>query len=134
VTTPPASLAHGLDATFDQKIRLLGYDFKTVAARNAQLTLYWKSLALMDASYTVFVHLLDAKEQVIASGDAAPEFPTTGWVENEYLTDVHPFAIPDEVARGTYRIEIGWYDPATGARLKTADGQDRVLITPIEIP
>jgi hypothetical protein len=73
----------------------------------------------------------------MASGDAVPgggEFPTTSWVENEYIADAHSFSIPSEVPSGKYRIEIGWYDPTTNVRLKTSDGQDRVLTPPINIP
>jgi len=134
VMTAPGRISRPQEVTFDNKIRLLGSDFTIDSARTARLTLYWKSLALMDTSYTVFVHLLDAKDQVIASGDAAPEFTTTGWVADEIIADAHSFAIPAEVARGAYRIEIGWYNPGTGARLKTSDGQERVLIAPIDLP
>lgn len=137
VMTAPAAITRPQDAAFDKKIRLLGSDVSVDAARNVQLTLYWKSLALMDTSYSVFVHLLDAQGKVIASGDAAPgggEFATTGWVVDEFITDVHSFAVPEGVAPGTYRIEIGWYDPTTGTRLTTADGQNQVLLAPVNIP
>lgn len=137
VTTAPSAITHSQEVTFDKKIRLLGYDFTVDASRDAQLTLYWKPLALIDTPYTVFVHLIDDKNTVLASGDAVPgsgEFPTTGWVETEYIMDVHVFAIPTDVPSGKYRIEIGWYDPATNVRLKTSDGQDHILIAPINIP
>jgi hypothetical protein len=134
MTAPP--IPRVLEAVFDQKIKLLGYDSKVdPQQRTAQLTLYWHSLALMDTSYTVFVHLLDAKNNVVASGDAPPgngEFPTTGWIENEYITDAHTLSLND-VPPGTYQVEIGVYDPATGTRLKTADGQDHVILTSVDI-
>jgi hypothetical protein len=137
VMTAPAT-PHPFEVTFGKRIKLLGYELTTDAdQRMARLTLYWKALALMDTSYTVFVHLLDAKNDVVAAGDAAPgggEFPTTGWIENEYITDVHAFGLPEKLPPGEYPIEIGWYDPITGARLKTAEGQDRVILTAIKIP
>ncbi len=137
VMTAPATITHPQEATFEKKIRLLGYDFNVDSSHNARLTLYWRAVALIDTPYTVFVHLLDKNNNVIASGDAAPgkgDFPTTGWVENEYIADAHSFVIPSEVPSGAYRIEIGWYDPTTNVRLKTSDGQDRVLIAPIKVP
>lgn len=131
-------IAHPFESTFDKKIRLLGYDLNVDSTqRKARLTLYWKALALMDTSYTVFVHLLDANNTVVAAGDAVPgngEFPTTGWIENEYLTDVHAFALPADLPPDTYLIEIGLYDPASGARLKTADGQERVILVTLDVP
>jgi len=137
VTVAPA-IPHSLEATFDNTIKLWGYDLKMDSqSRKVQVTLYWKALAQMDTSYTVFVHLLDAKNNVLASGDAVPGnggFPTTGWIDEEYITDVHPLSILPETPAGAYRIEIGLYDPATGTRLKTADGQDRVLLTSVNVP
>ncbi len=130
------SIPRTLEATFGNKVKLLGYDLRQGANQKTMtLTLYWRSLALMDTSYTVFVHLLDAKNQVVASGDASPgngEFPTTGWIENEYVADVHALALND-VPPGTYQIEVGLYDAATGTRLKAAEGQDRVLLESISI-
>jgi hypothetical protein len=125
-------IPRALEATFDRKIKLLGYEWKN---ESAQLTLYWRALALMDTPYTVFVHLLDAQNRVIAYGDAEPgngTLPTTGWIENEYIVDPHTLAL-GETAPGTYSIEIGVYDPVTGTRLKTSDGQDRVLIEPVMV-
>ncbi len=127
-------IPRAFEATFDRKIKLLGYEWKADASgRAAQLTLYWRSLALMDTAYTVFVHLLDDANRVVASGDAPPgngEFPTTGWIENEYITDVHTLS---PAPPGVYVIEIGVYDPATGARLKTSEGQDHVLLEKITL-
>jgi hypothetical protein len=89
----------------------------------------------MDTPYTVFVHLLDANGNLLASADAEPgngEFPTTGWIENEYIADVH--AAIANIPPGTYQIEIGLYDPITGARLKTGNFQERILIDQFNVP
>ncbi len=137
LTSAPA-VPHSLEVTFDNKIRLLGYDANTdPQQRTMRVTLYWKALAQMDTSYTVFVHLLDAKNNVAASSDAVPgngEFPTAGWIDGEYITDAHALPLASDLAAGAYQIEIGMYDPISGARLKTADGQDRVVLTSIDVP
>ena len=131
------TIAHPLDAVFDKKMKLLGYDVKGDAGQKSALViLYWRALAQMDTSYTVFVHLLDAQNKVIAAGDALPgngEFPTPGWIEDEYITDARMLAL-DDVPPGTYRIEIGVYDAATGVRLKLSEGTDRILFPPIQVP
>lgn len=136
VMTAPG-VANKTEATFDSKIKLLGYDLKNnVESKTVQVTLYWRALGMTDTSYTVFVHLLDPANKVVAANDAMPnngEFPTTGWIENEYITDNHSLAL-ENVSTGTYQIEIGLYDPTTGARLKLADGQDRILLAPLQIP
>ncbi|MDE3087967.1 MAG: DUF2723 domain-containing protein [Chloroflexota bacterium] len=135
--TAPA-VPRPLEVAFDNKIRLLGYDVTgDPAQRTIQITLYWKSLAQMDTSYTVFTHLLDSSNVVRASGDAVPgngDLPTTTWIEGEYLTDVHTMTLPTDLPAGAYTIEIGVYDPATGARLNTADGQDHLILTSVNMP
>jgi hypothetical protein len=132
------SVPHALEATFDNRIKLLGYDVRTDSQRHTvQAMLCWKALAQMDTSYSVFVHLLDNKNNVVASGDAVPgngEFPTTGWIDGEYITDRHVFSLSSDLPSGTYQIEIGLYDPATRARLKTAEGDDRVILTSMTTP
>ena len=135
VTTAP-TIAQPFDAVFNSTARLLGYDLNLDAQRNVRLTLHWRALTVMNTSYTVFVHLLDANGKVVASGDAEPgngEFPTTGWIENEYIADTHTFNIPDAVPAGAYQIEIGLYDPTTGTRLKTSKDQDRVLLPALTV-
>ncbi len=135
--TPPA-VAHPLEVTFDQKIKLLGYELKRdVPQRGAALTLYWKALAPMNTSYVVFLHMLDSQNNIVFSADGIPgsgELPTTGWVEEEYIADLRAFTLPPDLPTGGYPLEIGWYDPATGARLKTADGKDALIITSINDP
>ncbi len=134
----PSAIANPLEALFDQKIRLLGYELKRdVPQRGVQLTLYWKSLALMDTSYAVFVHVLDGKENVILSADGVPgagAFPTSGWIENEFVTDIHAFTLPPDLPEASYPVEIGLYEPATGKRLKMPDGNDRIIVTSVDTP
>lgn len=125
-------IPRALEATFDKKIKLLGYDWNN---ESAQLTLYWRALALMDTPYTIFVHLIDAQNRVVAYGDAEPgngTLPTTGWIADEYIVDLHTLSLND-VPAGAYSIAVGVYDPATGARLKTGDGQERALIENVNL-
>ncbi len=134
----PPPVPNTLEAVFEQKIRLLGYDLqRDVAQRGVRLTLYWRALAAMDTSYAVFVHLLDGNNNVILSADGIPgsgEFPTSGWIENEYIADIHAFTLPPDLPDEGFPIEIGWYDPATGKRLKMPDGDDHIIVTSINRP
>jgi hypothetical protein len=117
---------------------LLGYELvRDVPQRGVRLTLYWKALRATDVSYTVFVHLLDAKNNVVAAADAVPgdgDLPTTGWIENEFIADVHSFTLPPDLPTGGYPLEIGLYDSGSGVRLRTTNRQDRVILTTINDP
>lgn len=131
----PPLISEPLAVQFGQTARLVGYDLpveQVTAGDTVPLTLYWESLAEGDpVSYTVFAHVLAEDGRLIGQHDAPPingTRPTTGWVVGEYLIDPHPmtFREPDYV--GAASIEVGLYDPKSGTRLLTADGQDHVIL------
>lgn len=103
-------------ANFSNLLELVGYDLSTSNLKPGEtlsVTLYWRARARMDKSYTVFVHLLDQNGKVVAQKDAPPldgARPTTTWVPGEYLADTYALAFKTDTPRGTYHIEIGWYD------------------------
>lgn len=83
----------------------------------------------------VSVQLLDAAGHLIAQHDGPPAGgarPTTGWRPGEYLVDTHDLAFaPDAAAgqaTGPAKVQVVVYDPATGERLRTADGGDAVRV------
>jgi hypothetical protein len=101
------------------------------------LTLYWKALAPIDTSYTVFTHILDVNNKIWGQKDSIPgdgKILTTSWLVDEIITDEYVIPFIPGVPPGTYQIEIGLYDPASGERLKTADGQDHLIVTSIKSP
>ena len=141
-------------STFDETIRLLGYDLSreellrspssensaTPPSSTITLTVYWEALAEMEQNLTVFAHLLDANGIIVPNGgqDKLPldgTRPTDSWVTGEFLTDTFTLQLPEDAQPGSYRIEIGWYDgnQPTFPRLPVlgvgADAeQDRVLL------
>ncbi len=101
------------------------------------LTLVWRVMETPDVSYRVFTHLLNDAGRVIAQHDDVPgqgARPTTSWVAGEYLADPYALVFNDEgrAYRGPARLEVGFYDPQTGARVLTAGGADHVIL-PAEI-
>jgi len=101
------------------------------------LTLVWRVTETPDVSYRVFTHLLNDAGRVIAQHDDVPgqgARPTTSWVAGEYLADPYALVFNDEgrAYRGSARLEVGFYDPQTGARVLTAGGADHVIL-PVEI-
>ncbi len=107
------------------------------ANEKLDLTLVWRVLDTPDRSYRVFTHLLDTNGQVIAQHDDFPVHGTrltTGWVQDEYLID--PYALEFLPERRDYQgpahLEVGFYDPDSGERVRIAGGADH-LVLPIEI-
>ena len=138
--TPPPDIAHPQRADLGQRVTLLGYDLDRTAVAPSEtlhLTLYWQAQAGMETSYTVFTHLLDAGQRIWGQKDSLPvdgARPTTGWLPGEVITDEYAIPVQPDTPPGTYAIEVGMYDAATGARLSVHDAQgrpvpgDRVLL------
>ena len=133
--TPPAPL-HVADGRLGSFARLVGYDLAlseggVTPGRAFPLTLHWQATGTTDRGYTVFVHLLDETGATRGYGDSEPgggQLPTASWLPGEYLADRHEVSIAADAAAGRYRLAIGLYDPATGQRLMTPEGADRLLL------
>jgi hypothetical protein len=50
------------------------------------------------------------------------------WRPGDQVEDTHVIAVPADLEAGTYRVQIGWYDPLSGARLQTGAGRNHYTI------
>jgi hypothetical protein len=138
--TPPT---HPLAFTLGGKIALTGYDLASGPLRpgdQLDLTLHWADLAPVDLDYTVFVHVLDSSEKVVAQRDQPPAAgarPTSSWFPDDAILDRYAIALPATLPPGDYAVEVGLYNPTDGARLPVAtDGKpagDRIVIARITV-
>ena len=110
---------HPLRALWGDVILLHGYDLQ-LAAESLDLTLYWQAEQRMDASYKVFVHLVDPTTgDIVAQDDAVPRrwtYPTAWWERGEVVEDTISLPL-HEVPPGQYHLVLGLYDEETGQRL-----------------
>ncbi len=122
---PP--IQYPLQVRLGEGIRFSGYDLgakEVKAGELLELTLYWQALGEMERSYTVFVHLLDERNQIWGQKDTIPgggSMPTTGWVEGEVITDRYEVMVMPEAPAGRYLLECGVYLAETGERLPVFD-------------
>lgn len=128
--TSPPKPARAIDGQFGGLARLVGFDGSLEARRGESLrvVLAWHVLDGTTTSYWRFLHLADAENRPLAQRDGVPgegTLPTTSWVAGEYLADDVGLAIPADLAPGTYRLVVGLFDPATGARLPVVRGGER---------
>lgn len=151
VLAPPRDFAlprpdHPLNTHFGDSITLLGYDLApTTIAPNAplRLTLFWQDQRTPDRDYAVFAHLLDSGNHVVAQRDGSPndgKSPTLGWVPGQVIADTYELTLKDPsawstLARSTLTLEVGMYDPSTGVRLPTDNGdtQRRIILTTVPV-
>jgi len=113
-----------LNVTFGKCLKLLGYRTdRTVVQAGEELSviLYWQSLCPVDRDYSVFVHLLDDFESVIAGIDTYPglgSYPTSQWQPGYVIADSYTLHVPGKViASNSARLEVGLSDSDTETRL-----------------
>ena len=140
-----AAIPHRLDVTFGHRMCLLGYDLEATKTRpggTLALTLYWQSTAPMSRDWSVFVHLLDQNDAMIAQRDMYPGqglYPTSLWpvgetIASHYVLQLDETAYAPDVAR----LEVGLFDYAYASslpweRLLASTGGDNVRLGEIAI-
>lgn len=117
---------------------LAGYRIE--GTRNLHLVLYWRANQKIEKDFSVFAHVADASQRIVAQHDGAPAFglhPTIAWQPGESIVDVHD--IPVDAASGTYTLLVGMYDPSTLTRVPMFDpngtrlSNDQIVLTQITI-
>ena len=144
--TPPRndSLAppHGIVANFGNQLVLqggksgsgsmwheLGYpstDLRLKAGDTLETEVRWSALRWIDESYTLFAHLLDGQNQLVAQEDALPlggVYHTYKWVPGQTITDWSRLRLPSDLPTGEYWVEIGAYQSTTTRRLLVVNPQ-----------
>lgn len=120
-------------------IRLL--DVEMGAAQvggNLPVVLYWQSDGQVEASYTVFAHLLNANGDLIAQQDNLPVqglAPTNTWEPGTLVRDPYLLDLGNVSETGDYQLVIGLYD-ASGRRapLELDDGTTADSVAfPVEV-
>ena len=72
-----------------------------------EITLNWKTESTPSENYTVFAHMLDDNDNIIAQADAPPRLPTEYWRWGESYRTYHRF--PSEFSMIDYRVSVGLY-------------------------
>jgi hypothetical protein len=112
------------DAGFPVPAQLATWAIPPVARPGDSLpvALTWRALGKIDAYYSVYVKLLDAKGNAVAGWDGQPrdgQAPTLLWVPGETIDDVVNLTIPAGVPPGDYTVEVGMYRAQDLARCLT---------------
>lgn len=139
--TPPG---HRVQARLGSGAMLESYTLEPEHIRawdRVRLTLYWRALEEMERDYTVFVHLIDGGERVLAQRDSQPvggRYPTSLWDRDEVVRDEHELAVPVDAQPGRFRVVVGMYTWPDLKRLEVQDSTgrrlgDRVLLEEITV-
>lgn len=128
---PPVPAAAGdwreVGANFGDMAELAGYVPERLVVSPGEpvrFTLIWQALTAPDRDYTVFVHLLDDRDNLVAGNDTQPgagAYPTSIWSPAELISDPHSLptftSTGQPLPPGQYRLAVGLYHQPTGERL-----------------
>jgi hypothetical protein len=122
---PPAPLPAlaPAQAGFGDMVALTGFAVNPAnpaPGQSIRLTLLWTTHTTPPQDYTVFVHLLDAADNLAVGQDMQPvngSYPTSLWSPGEQVLDVHTLPLPTTLASGPYRLAVGLYHQPSGQRL-----------------
>lgn len=127
------------DGLFEGGIALIGYkvpdDIR--GGQSIDVSLVWSASRRPDLPYTVFVHILDETNAIVAQHDSMPvdnHLPTSCWLDQELVEDVHRLVLPVDVAPGRHAMHVGMYYLPTMDRLRLVPSMANSGVTiPLEI-
>jgi len=128
-----------IDALFGNALSLRGFELESTAARpgaRLRASFLWRAEQPQTGKYLVFVQLLDDANRKVAQWDGAlggDWWLALGWRPGQQIWQDVPLRIADDAPPGRYRLITGIYDPATGKRLRMADGADSVLLGQVDV-
>jgi hypothetical protein len=118
--------------TFGDSINLMGARIHDPEPTSeVTIWLYWQPLSTTEEALTVFVHLIGAinpetGSPLWAQDDHPPQdghVTTDLWQTNTVYRDVYELPL-DGVPNSEYEVWVGFYNPVTGERLLTENGDD----------
>ncbi len=129
-------------ATYGQAVELVGAKYFMPPTRNGEIIvwLYWKPIKQTEEPLTVFVHLIGDINPITGTplwsqDDHPPQngrISTQTWDIGRVYRDV--FYVPlDGVQAGSYTLQVGLYNAATGERVLTSGGLDTYSIGEIQL-
>jgi hypothetical protein len=128
------AIPNRLDVNFGGKMKLLGYEVERESVKPGEdlpITLYWQSLSKMEKDWSVFVHLLDENDLIIAQRDTFPGlglYPTRLWSVGEAIADRYVLTLPETAhSPSRAKFEVGLYDFYTGERLEAFGPEGELL-------
>jgi hypothetical protein len=125
------AIQNRVNARFEDKIELLGYDLKlphgdhVAAGESFELTWYFKALRHVPGSYRVFVHI-DANSMRVG-GDHDPvdgRYPVRMWDPGDVIVDRQRIEVPATNTPGAYTIFMGFYSGETRMKVKEGPRDD----------
>ncbi len=117
------NVSHASQVDFGGLVTLVRTDLETTRLQpgdSLRLAFHWQALVPLVQEYSIFVHVDNAERQTVALADGAPTgglFPMVDWEPGDLIVDQRVVDLPSDLSPGTYRLNVGVYQPETGERL-----------------
>lgn len=133
---PPARIQHRVNARYEDKIELIGYDLEMPndgyvgAGQSFTVTWYWKCLRAVPGGFKIFLHVDGQGNRL--NGDHDPvdgKYPVRLWDEGDVVVDRQELQVPANYRPGEYTFYIGFYNGGTRLHVEQGpeDDADRVI-------
>ncbi len=128
-----SEIPHPLDATFDGKLRLLGFGVPASieSGGRAVVDLYWQLNERVGEDYGVSLRLVDDAGARWGQWDAIPlgnRRGTSTWLPAKTVVDAHDLPVLVGTRAGSYQLQVQVYHAATGAMVG-----DPLPLGPVEV-
>ncbi len=117
------AIQHPLDANFEHRVHLIGYDLDQAADR-LHLTLYWSLIVSIHHQMEVTIRLVDGAGHIAAEWSEPPwsgEVAVLAWPGGHAVHDEHTLPLPAGLPPGDYTLLVSlseWTDEGQERRLK----------------
>ena len=120
-------IAYPQSARVGEEVMFLGSQlgrFAVEAGDHISVTLYWRTEAPMQKSFTLFVHLIDSEGKRWGQVDRLPfegHHATDQWLPGQVMADTFSVPVQPDAPVGEMLLAAGFYEPDTGERLPVTD-------------
>lgn len=126
--------------TFGTEMPFWGADVNSISDSSVDIHLWWKVDKTPTTSYSIGLQLLDSSGNLVAQADGPINHYGNETVDTNVMQpgkiyiDYRSLALPSVITAGTYQLQLIVYDWQTGKRLLLTDGEDHLMLDPINIP
>ncbi len=99
------------DAVWENGIRLLGYRLGPTDDNTLLVDLYWQAMGRIEASYTVFCHVVGDGD-LVGQHDGLPAtgyYTTDQWRAGDTIRDRRVIPLSSPYDRNSCQVRVGWY-------------------------